>query len=83
MLSLTTNSFEERIRRFTEAFVREGLISRKKLAGRLHFPEPELRRILEGEQRMTPELANQIMNELSIEPREIYQPEELAILFGR
>ncbi|MCX6620636.1 MAG: hypothetical protein NTY38_06090 [Acidobacteria bacterium] len=83
MLSLSTNSFEERIRRFTDAFVREGLISRTKLAARLQFPEKELRRVLDGEQKMTPELANQIMNELSIEPHELYLPEELAALFGR
>jgi plasmid maintenance system antidote protein VapI len=83
MLSLSTNSFEERIRRLTDAFVREGLISRRKLAGRLRFPEKELQRILDGEQKMTPDLANRIMNELSIEPHELYLPEELAALFGR
>ncbi len=83
MLSLSTNSFEERIRRFTEAFVREGLISRRKLAARLQFPEKDLKRVLEGEQNMSPELANRIMNELSIEPHELYQPEELSALFGR
>lgn len=83
MLSLVTNSFEERIRRFTEAFVREGLISRRKLATRLQFPEKDLKRILDGEQKMSPRLADRLMNELSIEPHELYQPEELRALFHR
>ncbi|MCC7496976.1 MAG: hypothetical protein IT160_05330 [Bryobacterales bacterium] len=83
MLSLATNPFEERIRRFTEAFVREGFISRRKLAARLRYDEGDLKRVLEGEQKMTAHLANRIMNELSIEPHELYQPEELRALFGR
>jgi hypothetical protein len=82
MLSLSRNSFEERVRRFTEAFVREGLMSRRKLAYKLDTSERELGQILAGEQAMTPELANHIMNVLGIEPYEIYTPEEMRALFG-